>query len=104
MNRREILKLTLVAPIATALGTLKPKFIPDPMSDHFHYGIGYKVSREMIEDDLYVSVYRVNTAMMRKMQAKELAQMENNAILRRLDYIHLNYPWPAARSIKLPLV
>jgi len=56
MNRSAFLRLTLIAPIAAALGTLKPKFIPDPMSDHYtytHYGLGYRVSREMIEDDLY---------------------------------------------------
>lgn len=51
MNRREILRLTLVAPIAAIF---KPKFIPDPMSHHYtHYALGFKVSKELIEDDLY---------------------------------------------------
>lgn len=58
MKRREILRLILVAPVAAIiipkLGK-KPKvilFSPDGESAHT-YKLGFRVSRELTEDDVY---------------------------------------------------
>ena len=83
MNRREILRLILVAPIDAALGTLKPKFIPDPMSSHFtytHYGLGFKVSRQMIENDPYRTTHQQSADMMRLIQEEQMAQIRNSSL------------------------